>query len=346
MPQIQEFLTSPQRWVQTEKGVHRQSSGAAWKRQWVMGRDLCFFNRFSVADVPRTEIKNFLDLKIVQWSPFDQTGRYIVLHEGHALVWIWDDVLRRQATSASNLSRVPIIPETLLFEKREHASLLVPCVQGIEGQVWSEGTLAGSRWWPEAPKESEWNQFLLSLDREPVQEPPVLAQPVYLERPWAKNISKDPAASLRLESAAFALFGLGVLFMAFYTGSATRHWQAATATLSQKIEAYSEKIEPLLQARTEALYLAERTEDLNRLLSPVSQLQLMAVVAEGMQKQGARLAEWDYQTETLTISMAGDLLDPITAVNLFRQLPMVKDVTSEKDRRSEQLRLKMILQPR
>src|SRR5690606_36537450 len=85
------------------------------------------------------------------------------------------------------------IPETLLRAKPAgDGPRLLAMMRGVEGQVWREGGLRASQWWPAPPDAATWRRFLraagLATGDDTVPEPETL--------PWADRSCADRPAGL------------------------------------------------------------------------------------------------------------------------------------------------------
>ena len=87
-------LFLPRRYLQADKKVIPPENRNIGAKQWVVGRDLCVYRLFHLPDVPGTERKSAIDIHIRQWSPFADTGSYVVWKDDIAQVWIWDEYKR------------------------------------------------------------------------------------------------------------------------------------------------------------------------------------------------------------------------------------------------------------
>lgn len=112
-----------------------------------------------------------------------------------ATIWSWDDAAA-ETLLRHRIYHPPAIPEPLLYPPQEQGARLIACIEGFEGQIWRDGALRSSRWWPFAPDAQEWRMFLRGA-QEPMTD--------------SANASSPPAA-LRLELSAI---GRAPLFRAF-----------------------------------------------------------------------------------------------------------------------------------
>ena len=79
----------------------------------------------------------------------------------NATVYAWDAATVEAAIVAAGLTPVQctICPETFMREPLQNGVRLATMIDGLEGQVWREGSLAATRWWPTPPPIREWVVF-------------------------------------------------------------------------------------------------------------------------------------------------------------------------------------------
>ncbi|HFB55298.1 MAG TPA: hypothetical protein ENJ46_05185 [Hellea balneolensis] len=70
------------------------------------------------------------------------------------------------------------LPESLAYEPAEAGERLVICMEGVEGQVWRDGVLRASRWWPQTPTQRQWQTFMRVAHPGDVTELPVMPAPI------------------------------------------------------------------------------------------------------------------------------------------------------------------------
>lgn len=285
---------------------------------------------FSLFTIPIANRESALQLKIKQWSPFQDYASYIVWHKGQAQVWIWDQTHVHTQLSASGIKKALVMPETVLqAPPTEDTVRLVTCLEGVEGQIWRQGRLVGSRWWPQVPPQIEWAHFQRTHGVTPLSPlPEPLVQPL-LERPWGR----PKAAVSQLFYQEFFWVTAGV---AIFTVLLTWHmislwqWQHAITSVQQRIEALQEKVAPILAARTQAINDKRFSEQVLKLVRYPTQLELIAQVAEQLpQHKETHLVTWAYQTGRLDLSVQTKQLDPISYVKTFQAVELFKDVRAE-----------------
>ena len=131
------------------------------RSDWILSRPLYRFARFEFKSVTRLQREQALRMQIGQWTPYAETGLYVVWKQDNAHVWAWDAqrVEKGILSSKLQLKGTSIVPETLLHRRQSQGAYLVACLEGYEGQVWRDDSINSSRWWPEPPATNEWINF-------------------------------------------------------------------------------------------------------------------------------------------------------------------------------------------
>lgn len=337
MSKLRPALFSLKRYYQGLSEVDAPASGALGRRQWVVARGLCLYKTFPLSDTPRNERKNILNVRIMQWSPFAITGRYIVWREDTALVWIWDEAVRAEAMQEVGVSSSNPVPETLLNPPAEEdGSRLVVCREGCEGQIWVNGLLAASRWWRQEPSPLEWRRFLLGNDMPPEQEDVTPIEAPWLNKPWGKRFG---LSLLDVRRAQFWLLAASVLFTFAFVWRIVSidRWSKGLADLQQVYEQRMDDTRPIRTTRVRALKFKEESEKIVNLVAYPSPLKLMSLVTQRLRSNKAYVIEWRYTKDGLSFIVEGANLDPLYYIDAFQRIPGFKDVTAELDKNGKRL---------
>lgn len=302
------------RYIQTLEKV--QAPASRWGGlQWVLSRALYRFHVIDLSQVPARSRAQALQLGLIQWTPFARSAYYIAWQGEQAMVWAWDAerVAAAMAAQGLNAQRVLVLPETVLRRPLARDGLLLQqCIDGCEGQLWRQGLLAHSRWWPQAPSAEEWLMFQRDAALPPAQQQTVVPTPLasgLAEVPWLDNAGAPGSTALGTERLLLALTSL-LLFAATCWYGATwykLHNQVEVLAL-QKAQLQAQAT-PIAQARGQALDDLAKVQSLRALAPYPEQLQLMAKVAQSLPADKSFLKEWDFQWGQLkfTLSSAADI---------------------------------------
>lgn len=266
------------------------------------------FRRFDLRVIPKAQRGKALELQIRQWSPYVSTGQYVSWTPDHALVWVWD--AGRLGVDLNSLhlgdKQVEILPETLLHPQHESGIFLCVCMEGCEGQIWSESELIFSRWWVKVPEDAEWLNF--QRDAGVVQDRQVRMVPLPVPFPlqpqaWAADGGLGAASAVARGSEAIL-----VAFVASTLALLTFWYSANFLKLSQAVDAARVELQtlersvgPELLARSKAQDEIKRIRELRLLALFPDQLSVMAKVAEKLQPANAILKEWEFRSGKLKI---------------------------------------------
>lgn len=325
-------LFSVQRYLQRRTEVTYPTQRSRGKREWVLARSLCHYRLISLEDVPLAKRDSVLQLHIKQWSPFQDYASYPVWYSnGLIQVWIWDKKIQQEQMNQLGLKKVVAIPETVLRPRSSIDTVqLIQCLEGVEAQIWQQGLLKASRWWAQMPSLTDWIQFQRTHNL-PIQT--TLPEPIespLLARPWGKprtNIAHFGAA----QETTLVMVALSILACIFTWQSVSLwQWYQATQQLQQQIDQFTDRVEPLLQARNEAINYKQRIDELMRLNPYPSQLEVVhQVLAQLPHNDKTKLLEWLYQAGELRITLESDKLDPTFYVKTFQKLPQFTNVSAE-----------------
>jgi len=328
---MQKRLFSTRRYLQRSNDIITPPGGGKRRCEWVISRSLCYYQLFSLEEIPAARRDDVLQLKIKQWSPFSDYATYSVWQGGQAQVWIWDQQQQQRLFTETGIKKAYCLPETVLCSRlNTDTAQLIQCLEGVEGQIWKKGLLMGSHWWKEMPNETQWVHFQRSHSLPITDNVPTspLEQDL-LKRPWGKNKKYLNRFQLYQEQ---IWVTLGVtIFTVLLTWQTVNlwQWQQAIKPLQTQVEELSDNIAPILSARTQALAEKNQSEQLLALDIYPSQLELLTQVAEKLPRKNTTLIEWFYQTGELRFTVETDQLDPTFYVKTFQKNPLFKDVNAK-----------------
>ncbi len=279
--------------------------------QWVLSRPLYRFGHFDLKTVPAGQRARALAMQVRQWSPYTATGTYTSWHDGEAMVWAWDSEKLSASVVAHDLApaKVQVIPETLLHSAAQGGARLQSCIDGFEAQLWRDGLLVASRWWPRMPQAREWRAFERDAGLGPDEQSegvPPSAEPGWLESPWARNeLAGDrPAVVDRNERVAITAGVIALSLVTSWYGVSLAKVGLAQSALSRELRELQGQARPIQQARNQALDALARTSSLQSVMAYPDQLSVMAKAAERLAPTGATLKEWEYRAGKLKVTFA------------------------------------------
>ena len=166
------------------------------------------------------------------------------------------------------------IPESFLKEPGRDGPRIVSCNDGYEGQVWQDGALISTRWWPDTPDANAWRTFIEGTDAGSGL--PLNSTVDWLEIPgvqavdWRKNLSlfslgkenlQRAFSPQRLAAAAFVLLAIPFGYLAgaeLKTRRLTAEIEATLAPLVDKNRLIEASQRDAFSARAFSLAMQER----------------------------------------------------------------------------------------
>lgn len=235
----------------------------------VVARSLCRLRWFRLGTLKAHERLDALRLQALAWLPFEDSAHALALLGDTGLVICWDRRAAHQAleTAGQDASRVLWQPEPLFCKAGGDDVRLVQGADGVEAQVWAQGHLLASQWWPTSPDALAWTRFLHGAGLPP-QDLPELETPPLITRAWAPVMDiQTPAGQGSTERRVVMACALA---LAFCLGLAGRQWlglRQAEQALEQRFVGLSQKADQQAQARRAAMDLAQQLRVYDRWLA-------------------------------------------------------------------------------
>lgn len=334
-------------------GVEAPQTGRG-RAYWLVSRELCRFVQVPLLlDATIKQQLDALALQVTRLSPFRTTGSHFHLGGEFISLWLWDQAMVREAADAvgADVERLRILPETAMRPPGGDGVRLVEALDGVEGQHWSQGSLAASRWWPAPPDQRAWMLFQRGASVSPADINPATPEPLqlgWLDRPWTRTPSTVSLGLAQIDLQ-LVVAGLGAaLLVAYgYTGSEwlrlARDVHAAAITDTSRLGT----IEPVLQARTTALENEKAIDGLLKLDRYPSQITMLTRVAQILPHNETHLTDWTFDRGQLQVSIAADhRLDAVYFVKALEGTGMFKQVAAERGINDNSLRVRMTVQPK
>ena len=308
-----------------------------YKNQLIIPRARAVYKTFSISAIQKKDLRAYVASQVVALSPFASSGFYVCYHNNTAMLWIWDSDHELGLLEKFSLSyaETVVLPETVLysFATSNSSTILVNCkLGGYEGQIWRDGILVGSRYWPQKPSSSQLNSFLranniasdITIDEPSVDDFNVFP---WFEKQWTflfKREFLDGVVPVILASCLFAFLG----------------WQLAQYTTLSMLNSIRESqlteqqraVEATLNSRQQALQLNQQN---NTLSSKVSQPQMLLLyeVATKLTDEITEIRAWRYQTNELRLEVTvskSEVLDVATLVGNLEQLSYIQSVSARR----------------
>ncbi len=290
--------------------------GGTWgDLEWVVPRSRCQFRRVELPAMAPAQRLAAAELAAKRAYPQPDCCHYLQCSGSTAQVWIW-----RPEGPAADAAELRWLPESCLFPPaRDDGARLLELTVGVEGQLWRDGEMLASRWWPGLPEESQWLGFVRAAGAPGLARPEpqrlALGEPARGDRAWWAFAS--PARLERatwLGAAALALFALGWQLAAALSWTIGMSWQ------SSRLDELRGRAAPLVAAREQAeADLATLNQYLSLQSGPSDYVLMTDVV--GPLPADAVLTAWRREGQRLQASVRSAEADPRVFVASFQAHP-------------------------
>jgi 5-methylcytosine-specific restriction endonuclease McrA len=321
---------------------------------WVISRRVTRQTVFTFpADIPENKKKAMLRVQVRRWAPFPNVN-YIAQWAGNRVsVFAWDDdeIKKAIADAGFNERRCTVCPETFIRSPLQNGTRLIAAIEGFEAQVWQDGFLAFSRWWPHKPGRSEWDMFLRTA-AQPLNEHggavPDPAPAPFLEVPWNRQRGSLNMAWTLLEDPRYAA-GLAALVAApfIYIGVEYVTLAVAQARVENSREALSVQTQGIRKLRSEAIANLDEIEDYLSLEVYPSQFEILSTALGLVQNLNVKIPEWTYDVGALSFSLRADQnIDATFLITAFEKSGAFTNVTATRVGQEGLVRMNMDVVPR
>jgi hypothetical protein len=296
--------------------------------------------------IPAGDWLGALSLSITQWSPYSNTGRYIVFGATGAMVWVWDhDKVEEKILLHQLPAATTVIPEPLFYAPLVDGVRLLQVKEGFDAQVWMAGELLESVSLSVAPTERQIKILQASFPAVDMAALNVPLEQPFTEEVWGKNRALK---EVKLPQQAWIVIG-GSAAIYFVVLS----WQLLNIALlmftasdiKQEIARYKAQIGEVIDARESAYKDAERVSYLNTYLNSVPQTQVLAGILDKIPRNGTILERWLYQEGDLAFTVKGQNFDPRYYVQAFESLTYISSVSTQTDQARGRLTIKAKVAP-
>lgn len=287
----------------------RVRGGVFGGQVWVVPRADCQYRQQDFSQLAAGQRRAAARLAIPRLEPAPGARVHVAWQQATAHYWIWTP-----GDHEAGVREPRWIPETRLLPPPpdgQGGARLLALSRGVEGQVWRNGRLEISQWWPTPPDLRAWQLFLraggLELDAAAEVPEPVLLP--WSDAPWGESgrtLSFDAAIGERI-----AWWGVAALLLCALGWQVTGllRWQAAVEAGSARLDAVRTDAAPLLDARERAERAAAEIEALASLQRSGSDYQLMLDVF-AMLPEGTRLESWSRDAGKLRVTVKSTEADP------------------------------------
>ena len=300
-----------------------QPGGALGGQQWVVPRAECQYRRVDLSQVPARQRAAAADLAARRHQPAPGAATHVAWRRGVAHLWIWAAPPPEVASGEQQW-----LPESLLLAPPvADGARLLRLARGTEGQLWEDGQLVLSQWWPQPPDPDAWQRFLRAGGLEPASSVP---EPLSLpwSPPWGEGRrSLLPGSAAARERLAWLAVGAVVVLLLGWELTGLARWSLAGEHLAARLDATRAEIAPVLAARERAEQAQAEAERLRGLQTGASDYELMAQVVAAL-PEGTQLRAWTRDAGKLKVTLAGSERDPRKYVAAFAGHPQLAEASA------------------
>jgi Tfp pilus assembly protein PilN len=247
-------------------------------------------------------------------------------------VWSWPKSLTSDLTDFEG----EILPETVLHSPLQDGARLMKAIDGYEGQVWRDGQLRASRWWPNQPGDADWANFMrvsrmTGVDQfRPAVEELVLTDRPAHDQPYTALLDRVKSINLR-DMAALALLCIAV--PGLYLLGQWAHLSQTRASANAELSALSVETAEISEARRSAQTASNELAAYASALNRRHPAELLASVSEELARFSIRLDAFEQNDDQLALNLRADAdFAPEALVRAMENNPLMNSVRLEPGR--------------
>ena len=287
-----------------------------------MPRAECHYRRMDFSALPARQRQSAAAIAVRRLEPTSQARSHVAWVGGFAHIWTW------AAPDPGIEPETRWIPESLLkAPPLVDGPRLVRAIRGVEGQVWREGQMQASQWWPERPTNEEWHRFLRFTG---MASGALLDTPAPLDMPWQDAPWGDARRGFRTSPASLErvawMLGLGGLALVLGWQLAVQmKWSTAQTQLETRTNALRTSAARLLSARERAYAASSAIAEYRRLQWATNDYVLMADIDASLPDE-ARLIGWQREGVKLKAGVRTEDADPRHFIAAFTKHPVLSQL--------------------
>jgi len=302
-------------------------------------RSACVFAHFNFSNLSQSLKQKSLSIQLKKISPFKNFEQYVIWVENDAMVWIWQSSENNLKTKQIK-DKIKYIPETILTGSRQKDLIeLTKLSTGVEGRIWKNSLLIGSRFWTKEPELHEWNLFLRTHGLKPMAELPKSQPYTLLKEPWYKpTIYQEIFTWIKIIHPLWYISYAAIAVLSFQLTSIVQ--------LSQVNNSLQRQYEQSLQSANEIVTARELAFDSRKSIHQLQQLSpwpmSLKTLADSLQlitDMDATINRWSFNNGELTLDINAKTPDPKLFVEKFESSPFFEDVRINNQTRNSNISL-------
>lgn len=330
------FPNRPQSVLSARRGVERRGGPVerlVLGERVVISRALCHFETMNALPGGQS-LRRYEAAKLSARArtPIADPAFYFDWGKDQIGVWSWPKSLTADLTDFEG----EILPETVLHPPLQDGARLMATIDGYEGQVWSDGQLKASRWWPSQPGDADWASFLRVTrsagadQHRPVAEDLILTDRPAHGQPYTALVDRVKSISLR-DMTALALLCIAV--PGLYLLGQWAQLSQTRASASAELSALSEETAEIGAARQTAQAASSELALYAQALNRRHPAELLASVSEELARFSIRLDAFEQNDDLLSLNLNADAdFAPEALVRAMESNPLMNSVRLEPGR--------------
>jgi hypothetical protein len=300
---------------------------SALNQQFLIGRDLCQYACIDLGNVQKSKRIQALVQKIKLLSFWGDPAFTVAWHGAVAQVWFWsasevDTLLRSEGQNIGSLIHKPEFLSEVMFwgKPKEDGLYLYNANHGVDAQLWKQGLLVASHWFPSAPDASQMQRFARAQGMPGVASELQPLEPSFLEKAWDGVTFSFFDHLFDRRSQALIYIGAFSFLIASLQLTSVIRWYNETSLIKQQTEELSRSAEPLLAARSSARNAQQDVREIANLFGlpdPLSIQQSVQRAFPGNLK--VELHTWERNIDQIDMVVKGEISDTLSLVRAFEQ---------------------------
>jgi hypothetical protein len=324
--------------LERSTGIDQPDEGRG-KKIWVLSRAFYYHSLVILPEAVKGKKRvNLLNLQIQSFSPFEDSGSYAHWADNGVCVWFWNQARVKQQVESLGFKfeDFVIIPESALVKSQKDGLRLLKCLDGYEAQMWDQGQLMVSRWWPVMPEQSQWMHFYRSIGaysaKQSAEMPDdAITLPIGTQS-WARQryISGGFTYESLISKEALAVLLLLIAIPFAYEGGKIYHYYNTKDDLSYQISVLEETTRVISKSSTQAEKNVQNIKKIISLDPYPHPLTIMARVAEVLPNAGVTLRNFKFARGKVEMQLKGAAgLDAAGYVESLERVPYFEAVNAD-----------------
>ncbi|NQY39596.1 MAG: hypothetical protein HRT80_05785 [Henriciella sp.] len=230
------------------------------------------------------------------------------------------------------------VPESAFYKGLGEGFYVVQCLDGFEGLYCSEEEVVLSRWWPNAPSESDWLRFTLNAEQfgaksAPIPDP-ITVKSFRRSSPPQNQIGHRDVVRIIDKPRLISLAVLVATLITLYPIARWAHLSAQSASLGSKLSGMSEQFDVRLEQMKERSDLSASIDILSKAVDSEPAFVPFAEGVSIIQDAGGVIHRVSFSDEAWEVGFStGSGFSETELVRVLEENPILTSASVEADRR-------------